>query len=143
VLTKNALGFASLSIKINTGMRVIAFVVLLTLTSAGAASPERPPPSYWIFSWVMRSGTYRYIVVREAERAAFINGFRPSFPGNGDMSQLETQLLRLPKGVQIGWGNATCSGLTYPPKETMRSVRIFASAHQINLVVLPGQCDQH
>jgi len=124
-------------------MRAIAFLALLTLASACATLPEKPAPSYWVFSWVMRSGLYRYVVVRESERVAFVNGFRPSFPGNGDLSQLEAQLLRLPKAAQVGWGDATCSGLTYPPKETMRSIRLFAARNKIDLLVLPGQCDQH
>jgi hypothetical protein len=124
------------------GMRAIAVLALVTLASAGHATPPaRSAPDYWIFSWVMRSGVYRYVIVRESERSAFVNGFQPSFPGHGDMSQLQAQLLRLPRGAQVGWGNATCSGLTYPPKETMRSIRIFAAQNKIKLVILPGQCD--
>jgi hypothetical protein len=89
----------------------------------------------------MRSGVYRYVVIREAERAAFLNGFRPSFPGNGNVEQLLAHLLTLPKGARVGWGDLTCSGLTYPPKDSMRPVLMFAAAHHINLSVVPGQCD--
>jgi hypothetical protein len=135
------LGFGNGFDKVGFGMRAIALIALLTLCSASANPPERSAPDYWIFSWVMRSGIYRYVIVRESERTAFVNGFKASFPGYGDMSQLEAQLLRLPKGVQIGWGDATCSGLTYPPKETMRPIRFFAAQKNFNLVVLPGQCD--
>jgi hypothetical protein len=125
-------------------MRAMALIALLTLSSACSAVPEKAPvPDYWVFSWVLRSGVYRYVLIRETERTAFLNGFRPSFPGNGNMEQLQAQLLGLPRGVRVGWGDLTCSGLTYPPKETMRPVLMFAAAHKINLVVLPGQCDQH
>jgi hypothetical protein len=127
--------------KISSGMRAIALIALLTLASACASPPQRSAPDYWIFSWVMRSGIYRYVIIRDSERVAFVNGFRPSFPGNGDMSQLEAQLVRLPKGAHVGWGDATCSGLVYPPKETMRPIRMFAAQNKISLVVLPGQCD--
>ena len=122
-------------------MRVIAFLVLLTLTTAGATPTERVGPHHWIFSWVLRSGIYHYVVVRESERAAFVNGFRPSFPGHGDISHLKAELLTLPTGAKVGWGDAPCVGLTFPPKETMRSVRLFAGGRGISLVVLPGQCD--
>jgi hypothetical protein len=124
------------------GMRLIVFLALIMLGPACAAPLPQSAPDYWIFSWVMRSGVYRYVIVRESERSAFVNGFQPSFPGNGDISQVEAHLRRLPPGAHVGWGNATCLGLTYPPKDIVRSLRLFAARNKINLVVLPGQCEQ-
>lgn len=125
-------------------MRAIALIAVLALTSACSAMVEKQiVPDYWLFSWVMRDGTYRFVVVREAERHAFVMGFQPSFPGHGNMAQVETQLRSLPKGVLVGWGDATCAGLIYPPKDIMRPIEQFAAAHRINLVVLPGRCEEH
>jgi hypothetical protein len=59
------------------------------------------------------------------------------------MAQAERTLRNLPGGVLVGWGDATCAGLTYPPREIMRSIRLFAARNKIDLIVLPGQCDQH
>lgn len=123
-------------------MKAIALIALLTLASACSVVPEQARPDYWMFSWLMRNGTYRFMVVRESERYAFLNGFRPSFPGHGSMAQAQAQLQTLPRGVLVGWGDATCSGLTYPPKDIMRPIEFFAAAHKINLVILPGRCDE-
>lgn len=124
-------------------MRAIALIALLALGSACSTVPqEQPVPDYWLFSWSMRDGTYRFAIVREAERRAFVLGFRPSFPGHGTMAQAEAELRRLPRGVRVGWGDATCAGLTYPPKDSMRPIAQFAADQQINLRILPGRCEE-
>jgi membrane-associated phospholipid phosphatase len=124
-------------------MRALALIAFLALAAACSNAPEtQGVPDYWLFSWVMRDGTYRFTVVRESERRAFVLGFRPSFPGHGAMAQAEAALRGLPKGVLVGWGDASCAGLTYPPREMMRSIAQFATDHQVNLRILPGQCEE-
>ncbi|HEY2125229.1 MAG TPA: hypothetical protein VGG94_07175 [Chthoniobacterales bacterium] len=124
-------------------MRAIAVIAWLALTSAcSTVLEEQPVPAYWLFSWVMRDGTYRFAVVRESERHAFVSGFQPSFPGHGTMAQAEGALGSLPKGVLVGWGDATCVGLTYPPQDIVRSIAQFATSRQINLRILPGRCEE-
>ena len=123
-------------------MKAKALIALLACASACWAAPARLTPDYWLFSWVMRDGSYRFVLIPESARQAFVNGFHPSFPGYGNMARAQAQLQTLPKGARVGWGDATCSGLTYPPKDMMRPIEMFAATHKIDLIVLPGQCDR-
>ena len=103
--------------------------------------PEKQPsPDHWLFSWPMRDGSYRFVIVRAAERNAFLNGFQRSFPGQGNMAQVTAQLRALPAHAVVGWGDATCFGFIYPPKDVMRPIERFAFDRGISLLVLPGQC---
>ena len=126
-------------------MRARWLIVVLALALAcpsGFARPESlPHPNYWIFSWVMKDGSYRFILVRDKERYAFLAAFEPSFPGHGNVEQLQAQLLRVPRTALVGWGEATCYGVVYPPKDIMRPVLMYAKEHGINVQVLPSQCE--
>jgi hypothetical protein len=124
-------------------MRLTGFIAIAVLTIAAYAdaAPKPRPPDYWIFSWVMRDGSYRFILVRERERLAFIDGFEPSFPGHGGASELQAQLARLPRQASVGWGDRSCVGLTYPPKDVMRPILMFAKQRGILVQILPRQCE--
>lgn len=124
-------------------MKAFALIALLSCASACSALAEKPAPDYWLFSWLMRDGAYRFVVIPERERDAFVDGFRPSVPGHGNVAHVTAQLRTLPRGAVVGWGDATCSGLIYPPKDIMRPIERFAFDHGINLIVLPGQCKEH
>ena len=124
-------------------MKAVAVLALLALTGVCPARPAQPTPDHWLFSWLMRDGSYRFIVIRETERPAFLSGFRPSFPGHGNIAQATAQLRALPAGAVVGWGDAICIGLIYPPKDVMRPIERFASDHKINLIILPGRCEGH
>src|SRR5438132_13524904 len=104
-----------------------AFFTLLALTSVCVAFPPRPPPDYWLFSWSVRGGVYHFAVVREAERQLFISSF-PTVSSIKNVPELEARLNVLPKNVVIGWGDATCVGLTYPPKDIKHRIEKFAAA---------------
>jgi hypothetical protein len=127
----------------NRHPRTTAFVLITLLMLAGGCASVTPPPTpaYWVFSWSTKQGYYRYVVVGRAEKHSFLVSFKPSYPAMRTPEQLEARLKELPKDALIGWGESTCIGLTFPPKDIMRSVRTFAVSNKIEVIIVPGTCD--
>ena len=122
-------------------MRVFVLLGLLTLVNGCASVAPQPAPAYWVFSWPMKESSYRYVVVGKAEEHSFLVSFKPSYPAMRTPEQLEARLKELPKDALIGWGESTCIGLIFPPKDIMRRVRSFAASNKIKLMIVPGACD--
>ena len=122
-------------------MRAFALITLLTLAGGCATVTSPPAPAYWVFSWRVKESPYRYVVVGEAEKHSFLVSFKPSYPALRTPGELQARLKELPKDALIGWGESTCIGLTFPPKDIMRRVRTFAASNKINLMIVPGACD--
>src|SRR5690348_10202716 len=109
------------------------FGLAVVCSATSYAGPPPLHPDYWIFSWVMRDESYRFILVQDTERHGFLAAFEPSFPGHGNAQQLQQQLLRVPRTAVVAWGEASCYGLVYPPKDVMRPVLMFAKQHGIEV----------
>lgn len=122
-------------------MRAIAIIALLTITTACYAAPEQPSPAYWVFSWSSRGGVRRYTVVSQADKHTFMVTFNRSLPGMLTVPECEARLRALPKGVLVGFGDATCVGITYPANDIMLRIEQFAAVNNIRLILIPGVCE--
>jgi hypothetical protein len=126
-------------------LALILAAIPCSVAQTSADSTHLPPRLYELYSWPQSNGVWNFCLLPSPSgvniRAETIFDKKVRLTG---VAQLEHRIAELPTGTKIIWMNGITSGesptaeskkLALPPSQTLKQVKRYAGAHDVQMDV--------